>query len=91
MVSYFLVCGFLADKWTSLQNDFAASSSGVMSPPEEVPPQRVGCSASAGCLFLNGDSILTGTGGLLFSDADGAWERLSQRNVPMCVAKCENA
>ena len=31
MVSYFLVCGFLADKWTSPQNDFAAGSAGLMS------------------------------------------------------------
>jgi hypothetical protein len=32
MVNYFLVCGILADKWTSTQNDFAASSASVMSP-----------------------------------------------------------
>ena len=32
MVSYFLVCSFLADKWTSTQNDFAAGSAGLMSP-----------------------------------------------------------
>jgi hypothetical protein len=32
MVSYFLVCSFLADEWTSPQNDFAAGSAGLMSP-----------------------------------------------------------
>ncbi len=31
MVSYFLVCGLLADEWTSTQNDFAAGSAGLMS------------------------------------------------------------
>jgi len=32
MVSYFLVCGFLADEWTSPQIDFTAGSAGLMSP-----------------------------------------------------------
>ena len=32
MVSYFLVCSFLVDEWTSTQNDVAAVSAGLMSP-----------------------------------------------------------